>query len=49
MPPSTKNLVPLIVYLPQEAKKALDALAEANFSNASAEARRILVPALRKA
>lgn len=47
MPPSTANLVPVIVYVPPWVKELLDADAAENGSNASAEVRRHLIQLLR--
>lgn len=47
MPPSTANLVPVIVYVPPWVKEKLDRDAEDNGSNASAEARRRLIASYR--
>lgn len=49
MPPTTKNLVPVIVYVPPEVKAELDnAAREEGDGSASAVARRILVRWLRE-
>lgn len=47
MPPRTANLVPVIVYVSPDTRAKLEALADEHGSSASAEARRLLLAALR--
>lgn len=43
MPPSTRNLIGMIVYVPPHVKAGLDARAASSGSNPSAEVRRVLL------